>query len=67
MLQVGSQGAKLKWPQAVPSEYKALAEACMHHEAEQRPKFEDIVVAVQAMRSMVAKGLMRGSLHGTWE
>ncbi|GAX81182.1 hypothetical protein CEUSTIGMA_g8615.t1 [Chlamydomonas eustigma] len=67
MLQVGSQGSKLKWPQAVPPEYKALADACMHWEADQRPKFEDIVIAVQAMRSLVANGSMRGTLHGAWE
>ncbi len=66
IMQVGNQGAKLKWPASTPKGFRALAEACMHHEVSVRPTFEDVVRHFEGLQAEVATSVP-GGMDGVWE
>lgn len=50
IMQVGTQGAKLVWPQDAPPAYRTLATQCMDSKTESRPVFEKVVAALESMQ-----------------
>ena len=65
-LQVGNQGATLKWPKSTPPGLRSLAETCMHRVVSVRPTFEDIVPHLEVLKTELKGHSLDLSMEGDW-
>ena len=56
IMQVGNQGARLKWPSNTPAALRKLGDSCMHPDASQRPTMDEVAAEVARLQTELLGG-----------